>query len=164
MAVGAGLPPRQIEQNVGNVAGILGFVQTGRGIGLIFFLCDAGGFGIGGTIRNRVDRRAGNIGCIRQSVGMDRDEEGGITVPRHPDPFGESNETVAVTCHDNLEAPVGLEFGRDGLGKIENQVFFDEPFHHRASVDSAMARIDHDDGLHRCRLRFFVLFRLRQRP
>jgi len=61
MAVGAGLPPRQIEQNVGNVAGILGFVQTGRGIGLIFFLCDAGGFGIGGTIRNRVDRRAGNI-------------------------------------------------------------------------------------------------------
>ncbi len=76
MGEGLGLAMRQIEQDVGNIARLLGEVDAGDGVGAIFVFSELGGLGVRCRVRQRVDRRALHIAPrFRQRVGMDGNEK-----------------------------------------------------------------------------------------
>ena len=149
VGIGAGFAPRQLEQDVVDVAVVLFRLLAGGGIGLVFMLRDAGRLGVGGAIRHGIDRRALHLVAVAgQGVGVDRDEKRGVEPARDAHALAERHECVVLAGQDDLVMVAGAQFGRQNLGEIEHDEFLDGVVAaQRAGVDAAVAGIDHDHGL-----------------
>ena len=143
-----GFALRQVDQDVGDVARLVRQVDAGDHVGAVFRFGKARRLGVGGVVGQRVDRRALGVALDPpQRIGMDRDEQRGLTLPRQLHPLAERHEAVVGPRHDHAIFSGFFELIAQQQREIEHQRLFRDVAARRpgAVIDAAVTGIDHDD-------------------
>ncbi len=95
-----GLALGQIDQDVGDVARLVRQVDAGDHVGAVLVFGEPAGLGVGGGLRQRVDRGALRLAfALLDRVGVDRDEQRRLPDARHADPVDQRDEAVVGARH-----------------------------------------------------------------
>ena len=143
-----GFALRQVDQDVGDVARLVRQVDAGDHVGAVFRFGKPRRLGVGGVVGQRVDRRALGVALdAPQRIGMDRDEQRGLTLPRQLHPLAERHERVVGARHHHAVFAGLLELVAQQQREFQHQRLFRDVAARRpgAVVDAAVAGIDHDD-------------------
>jgi hypothetical protein len=134
----------KIDQDRGDRRALLGQIDAGDQVGLVFLGCQRRSLGIRGGLRQSVDGKPARI-AHEARIGMQRDEDVRVIDPRHLEALAQGHENVAPAGQLHPIAAGGQKLAFQLLSHGQSDILLiAAAMPDGAGIGAAMARIDID--------------------